>query len=227
MLSLRRSILLAVCLFLLGSLSPASAEPQAIPLVNPGFEDGTLGQPAPGWSAPPTMVEGGYSFRTAGEKPESGKKCLAISRSGPKKNPQAFGASAQTIDAALYRGKRIRFTAAVRIEGGAHDVAQLWMRVDRPDGAMGFFDNMGDRPVTSPTWQKVQISGPVAADAQSIKVGFLLSEGGRAWFDSATLEVLGDAGLGNEPPRPLTDRGLANLAAFAQLYGPVRWFHPS
>jgi len=224
---MRRPLFLAACLFLLGSLSPASAEPQPIPLVNSGFEDGTLGQPAPGWSAPPAMLEAGYSIRTVEEKPESGKKCLQISRAGAKKSPQDFGASAQTIDATPYRSKRIRFTAAVRIQGGSHDIAQLWMRVDRPDGAMGFFDNMGDRPVTSAAWQKVQITGPVAADAQSIKVGFLLAEGGRAWFDSAALEVLGDAADGNEPARPLTDRGLDNLAAFAQLYGTVRWFHPS
>jgi len=226
---MRRSILLAVC-FLLGSLSPArSASPsiQAIPLVNPGFEDGTLGQTAPGWSTPQAILDAGYSIRTAEERPESGKKCLQIARAGAKKNPQAFGVSAQAIDAAPYRGKRVRFTAAVRVEGGSHDTAQLWMRVDRPDGARGFFDNMGDRPVTSASWQKVQVTGPVAADAESIKVGFLLPEGGRAWFDSATLEVLGDAAIGNEPARPLTDRGLGNLAAFAELYGTVRWFHPS
>jgi C-terminal processing protease CtpA/Prc len=226
---MHRSILFAVCLLCV-SLSPArSASPpiQAIPLVNPGFEDGTLGQPAPGWSAPQAILDAGYSIRTAEEEPESGKKCLQIARAGAKKNPQAFGASAQTIDAAPYRGKRLRFTAAVRVEGGSHDTAQLWMRVDRPGGAIGFFDNMGDRPVASATWQKVRITGPVSADAQSIRVGFLLPEEGRAWFDSATLEVLGDAAAGNEPARPLTDRGRENLAAFAQLYGTARWFHPS
>ena len=32
---------------------------------------------------------------------------------------------------------------------------------------------------------------------------------------------------GNEPPRPLSDRGLENLAAFTRLLGYVRFFHPS
>ena len=30
-----------------------------------------------------------------------------------------------------------------------------------------------------------------------------------------------------EPPRPLTERGLLNLTAFAKLYGYVRFFHPA
>jgi C-terminal processing protease CtpA/Prc len=35
------------------------------------------------------------------------------------------------------------------------------------------------------------------------------------------------AAEGVEPARPLTERGLENLTAFARLYGYVRWFHPS
>lgn len=223
---MRLSILFAVCL-LLGSLSPAHSGTQAIPLVNPGFEEGAAGQPAPGWSASPVVLEDGYTVRTVEERPESGQKCLEIALAGVKKSPQAFGASAQTIDAAPYRGKLVRFSAALRVEGGETDRAQLWMRVDRPNGAMGFFDNMEARPVKSAAWQRARITGPVAADAEVIKIGFLLPEGGRGCFDSAAFEVLGDAGAGNEPARPLTERGLDNLAAFAQLYGTVRWFHPS
>ena len=30
-----------------------------------------------------------------------------------------------------------------------------------------------------------------------------------------------------EPPRPVTERELTNLTAFAKLYGYVRFFHPS
>ena len=39
--------------------------------------------------------------------------------------------------------------------------------------------------------------------------------------------LLGEAGAGNEPARPLTGRGLDNLAAFTRLFGYVRYFHPS
>ncbi|HEY7216615.1 MAG TPA: S41 family peptidase [Thermoanaerobaculia bacterium] len=34
-------------------------------------------------------------------------------------------------------------------------------------------------------------------------------------------------GEGNEPPRPLTRRGLENLVAFTRRFGNVRYFHPS
>ena len=56
----------------------------------------------------------------------------------------------QSIDATPYRGKRLRFRAAVKMaEAGAGGRAQLWFRVDlAAQGGTprtGFFDNMQDR----------------------------------------------------------------------------------
>jgi C-terminal processing protease CtpA/Prc len=50
---------------------------------------------------------------------------------------------------------------------------------------------------------------------------------GKALLDDVSFEVLGEAGAGAEPARPLTDRGLTNLTAFARLLGYVRHFNPS
>ena len=47
-------------------------------------------------------------------------------------------------------GQIVRLRASVRVESGGK--AQLQLRVDRADGKLGFFDNMGDRPITSSTW---------------------------------------------------------------------------
>jgi hypothetical protein len=49
----------------------------------------------------------------------------------------------QAADAKPFRGRRVRFRAAVRTEAGAR--AYLWMRVDRSNNKPGFFDNMMNR----------------------------------------------------------------------------------
>ena len=72
----------------------------------------------------------------------------------------------QTFDARAFRGKRVRFSAALRVEGPPDDSksrAQLWLRGDRPNGAEpALFDNMYDRPIRSPDWARYE----VAATAQ-------------------------------------------------------------
>lgn len=93
---------------------------------------------------------------------------------------QGFGNVMQAISARPLRGKRVRFRAAVRAEGQA----QLWLRVDRKDRAMGFFDNMRDRPIRSAEWKEYEIEGPVADDAEEIYFGMMLLGPGKAWLDA-------------------------------------------
>jgi len=222
---MRRPIFFVLVPCLLLSLAAAPAPP---PLTNPGFEEGAVGEAPPGWSAQPATLAAGYTVRTADEKPESGAKCLEVALPGERKDPNALGNVSQTLDATPFRGKRVRFSAAARMEGKLpRDTAALWMRVDREGGLPGFFDNMGGHPITAAAWARYQIIGDVAADAKEIKVGLLLPYGGRAWLDSARFEVVGEAGFGNEAARPLSDRGLENLVAFTRLFGDVRYFHPS
>ena len=45
----------------------------------------------------------------------------------------------QSFSAAAYRGKTVRLRAWVRVEAGAPgDRAQMWLKVDRPNGKVGF-----------------------------------------------------------------------------------------
>jgi hypothetical protein len=98
---------------------------------------------------------------------------------------------------------------------------------------MGFHDNLGERPIAGRTgWQAYEIVGDVAADARDIQFGMLLVGAAQAWVDQASFEVVGDAApvarsAPVAPPRPVTERGLENLAAFTRLLGYVRFFHPS
>jgi hypothetical protein len=97
------------------------------------------------------------------------------------------------IDAAAYRGKRVRLRGAVRVDvAGSGNQGQLWLRVDRAQRQMGFFDNMGDRPVTSDEWQVYEIEGPVARDAVRIAFGAFLNGAGTMWVDGFELSVGSD-----------------------------------
>ena len=193
------------------------------PLQAQDFEDDVVGQLPAGWFCPTPD----YKAAVTQLDPAQGQLCVELSSGDEQKSP--FGNLMRTMDADSFRGKRIRLRAAVRVESQTPaDRAQLWLRVDRADQRMGFFDNMGDRPIRAAAWKYYEITGDVAPDAAKLNIGLMLMTRGHAWLDDVSLTVLGDAA--SQPadaPRPLTPRGLDNLVAFTRLLGYVRYFHPS
>src|ERR1700741_2845012 len=91
------------------------AAPNPVP-ANLDFESGSPGEVPLGWLAP--TAKAGYTVALSTDTPKQGKQCVRLSTpaaldpSGP-----GFGNVMQQIDATPYRGKRIRFRAAVRVEG--------------------------------------------------------------------------------------------------------------
>ena len=114
---------------------------------NADFEKGTAGAVPEGWFVPTAFAA--YQATWVAEGCQQGKGCAEIA---PGPNAGATpGNLMQMFDAAAYRGKQIRYRAAVNVAPGAR--AGLWLRIDRPGGTMGFFDNMASRPImTQGTW---------------------------------------------------------------------------
>ncbi|MGD0776542.1 MAG: S41 family peptidase [Candidatus Solibacter sp.] len=189
---------------------------------NPDFEKGSPGAVPEGWFVPTAFAA--WHAAWSGEACRQGKGCVDIAP-GPDAGA-APGNLMQMFDAAPYRGKLVRYRAAVNVAAGAR--AAMWLRIDRPGGTMGFFDNMASRPImTQGEWQYFDIDGFVHPDAERIALGVLVSAG-KARFDDATLTITGDVPqTQDEPARPVTDAGLRNLTAYARLWGIVRFFHPS
>jgi C-terminal processing protease CtpA/Prc len=210
--------------FLLLAALRIHAAPNPTP-VNLDFESGAPGEVPPGWISP--TVRYGYTGALSDEKPKQGKQSVRLT--GPSANPEGgrgFGNVMQTIDAKPYRGKRVRFRGAVRVEG--EDASGLlWMRVDRPAQQIGFFDNMQDRPIHSTQWSYYEISGDVDEDAEDLNIGMMLQGSGTTWLDDVTIEVVPKLVMRSGPPRAVTPRGLENLVAFTRLFGVVRYFHAS
>jgi hypothetical protein len=180
-------ILATVVITLVWASLLAAAEP--VP-VNLDFEQGQPGQAPDHWYVPKVP---GYHVFISDENPKSCKQCVTIKRG--TENPGPFGNVMQKIDAAPFRGKRVRYRAAVRTRiDGENGGARLWMRIDliaeKGQHKIGFFDNMANRPIREKEWDYYEIVGDIAEDAQSINVGMFLRGDGQAWLDDVSLEIV-------------------------------------
>ncbi|KAF0239688.1 MAG: hypothetical protein FD167_4346, partial [bacterium] len=206
--------------------SPVRLDTTSAKPLNLDFEEGQLGGIPEGWFAPTS--DRGYPAKLVEETPKTGKRCVMLFSDKAEIAPNAFGNVMQSIDASAFRGKRVKFRAAVKINGESDGArAQLWFRVDRNEQKTGFFDNMGDQPIYSSDWKYYEIVADIDEDAKAINIGMIMLGKGKAWLDSVSLEDTGQLTYLKEPARPLTKQGLANVTAFAKLFGYVRHFHPS
>jgi ketosteroid isomerase-like protein len=183
----------------LGWLFPGLLLAQA----NLGFQTGLTG-----WTIPARASAAGYSVEARHEGCRSAACALLLPGESPVEG--SLGNLQQSFDATPFRGRAVRFRAWLRVEGTDPAArAQLWLRVELPGGQLGFFDTMGDRPVTSRQWQLCDITGEVARDAKAVTLGILSRGKGRAWIDSPSFSVL---------PMPVT---AAERAAVERLYARV------
>ncbi|MBX3401966.1 MAG: hypothetical protein KF699_01010 [Phycisphaeraceae bacterium] len=199
---------------------------------NLDFEGDAVGRAPASWFVPGPAASTGWSALVRRNVAGRAGQCVSLARRGERGGGAAnaaFGNLMQQFDATPFRGKRVVLSAHIRVRpdgppgsGGA----QMWFRVDRANGETGFFDNMNDRPATEAAWTVHKIVADVDDDASGIALGFM-AFGATVWIDDVAFEVVGDARAAGEAPRPLTERGLANLIALARLYGYLRYFHPS
>jgi hypothetical protein len=106
---------------------------------------------------------------------------------------RSFGAFCQTIAAEDYRGKRIRFSAALKANNVTGGWGGLWLRVEGPrlDETLAV-DTMEDRPLVGTTdWQQHAIVLDVAAAAATISFGAGLSGQGELLVSQLAFEEVG------------------------------------
>lgn len=113
-------------------------------------------------------------------------KSIRLNRKNLIPGGDSFGNIISGLDAAAYRGKEIKFKAAVKVAEG---LGQLWLRVDRKGNKRGFFDNMDDRRIKPGEWKDYEIMGEVDNDAERIVMGCFLKGKGKLWVDDFQLYV--------------------------------------
>lgn len=129
----------------------------------------------------------GYSMATSEDCRTPKSRCVVLRYDGAS-DPTDVGGVHQSFDAAELRGKQIRYRAWVHVDDPAKARAQIFVRVDRQNGTVGFHDYSHDRPVRSRDWTMLEVAGKIDADAVGITIGVLLGGRGAAYFADQEFE---------------------------------------
>ncbi len=186
---------------------------------NLGFEmhDGT-GRTV-GWNNGGT----GFQIVVDSSAPYAGRFSLRTRWVDPAQYSEAsgkFAVASQVFPLARAAGRKLQLTGYIRTQDITSGYAGFWMRVDGPSGSIAF-DNMGQRgPRGTTPWTRYDIELPVDSSAVMVLVGLLHPGNGTAWFDSLTLEVVGEpmprmVAAFRPQPRPAED--LTRLLSDAEL----------
>ena len=149
-----------------------------------------------GWGMTGTRREAYAAEKT--DEVFEGKPVVRTWRSG--EGDDAFGALCQFFRADAYRGKRVRFSAALRTVDVTGNAA-LCLRVDGPTkGNVIAFDNMDNRPLIRGTtdWSRHACVLDVAPEAVAIFFSNILAGRGELFWADVRFEVV-DASV------PVTD----------------------
>lgn len=182
---------------------------------NLSFEESAPGSAPAGWEVSPSGE--GTAAETLAAGCSQGDRCARLTRqdAGP-----GYSALLQFVRADPYRGKRVRLRGMLR---GGTGTALLYLQVNRPAAQ----PQTVTEAAAGTAWKRYELLIDIPKDAATFQFGLVVAGAAEAWLDAVEVQVLGEAGLGNEPARTLTDRGRVNLAALARLVGLVRYFHPS
>lgn len=199
------------------------AEPSLQP-ISMDFDADPAGAPPSEWKKDAMAPDSDVSFTTVEDHSEQGGKSALLTVDGSSQNP--VGAASRSFDSTSYRGRWLRYRAAVKTDAPVSTKIGLWFRANDLQKNVLVFDNMSDRPIRSSDWGFYDIVFKIPETAEKLTVGVLSSGKGKVWVDSATLTVLQPEEAGYDPPRPLTPRGLGNIESFAKLFGYIRFFYP-
>jgi len=100
----------------------------------------------------------------------------------------------QFLDIESKTERKFKVTASVKVETTDEQAwAGIWARVDNKE-EMGFFDNMGDRPIKSNQWQEYTVEGVIDQNAKRLNFGGLCLMNGKFYFDNYKLFIENDKG---------------------------------
>lgn len=92
--------------------------------------------------------------------------------------------------------KKFKVVASVKVETDDEGAwAGVWARVDNDNDEQGFFDNMGDRPIKSNTWQSYTVEGTIGKNSSRLNFGGLCISNGKFYFDNFQLFIENNAGV--------------------------------
>lgn len=96
----------------------------------------------------------------------------------------------QTIDIQTPVKKKFKLIASAKVETAEPKAwAGIWARVNNKNDEVGFFDNMGERPIKSKDWQSYTVEGIIDENSKTLTFGGLSSYNGKFYFDKFQLFI--------------------------------------
>jgi hypothetical protein len=154
--------------------------------VNLSFKNvGAGGEPA-GWFS---IRKPGYSTSTTHLCRRENSRCVVVKYEDTTE-PNDFGYVQQSFDATNFRGRQVRYRGWLRVDDPAKTRAQLFIRVDRSNEEVGFYDYSHQQPIRSRTWIRREIIGKVDPDAVRIIIGLMLGGRGAAYLAEPEFQLI-------------------------------------
>jgi len=92
------------------------------------------------------------------------------------------------LDGKKYQNKKIKYSAWVKLSKDSEGTGHLWIREDKKDGGMGFFQNMMEEPILpKDDWEQYELIGEASSITDKIFFGFFLNGKGKMWIDDVKL----------------------------------------
>jgi hypothetical protein len=172
------------------AVAPARAAPvkgTPVALRNAGFEEPMAAQArcAPAWNCKMHNDPDSFRFFLDEKRPASGARSFCVERVG--REPWAL-ATQVVDDIAAVRGRHVRFTASVRMEGVVGDGAGPFILAQGGSGQTlvhGKEQDQGTR-----YWNRMSVELTVPQEAFILEVGLVLEGRGLACIDDAQLELI-------------------------------------
>lgn len=139
----------------------------------------------PGWFLSES-VPGNYTTYVDTERPCEGHRTVLLQSRAAR--PEGYASFMQRFRADAFRGKRIRFSAVVRVED-VQGWAGLHMRIDDASHRALAFDNMQSRPlVGSGGCTRHAVVLDVPQDSVTIALGLIMYGAGKVWISDMKFE---------------------------------------
>lgn len=121
------------------------------------------------------------------DKHENPYKSNRVNRSKTIDKTSRFGNLLTSMKADELLGKEIKYEGWGRLAENSEGKGQFWIRVDKKDGKMGFFNNSADNPIVKDKWRKIEIEGVIDDNAKDITLGCFLVGKGTMYVDNIKL----------------------------------------
>ncbi len=114
-------------------------------------------------------------------------KSVRVNRYSDIDEASPFGNLSLSIDPEKYKGKDIKYTGWAKLKPGSKGKGYLWLRVDKQDNTVGFFENMSANPIISNEWTPYEIIGDVDVLASRLTLGCIIEGKGTLYADDIHL----------------------------------------